>query len=111
MKEEIVYVSGPYRGKTKTQRDINIEKAREAGIKLWEMDYVPLVPHLNTERFDDYCNVPDENYLEGDLILLKRCDSILMIKGWEKSQGALIELEFAKKNGLKVYYSLEEIGK
>jgi hypothetical protein len=38
-----------------------------------------------------------------------RCDAVLMLPGYHRSKGALLELETAKKEGMAVYF-YEEIG-
>jgi hypothetical protein len=45
-----------------------------------------------------------EFYLRMDIRELTFCDSIYILKGWEKSNGANIELNVAKAIGLKIYY-------
>ena len=99
-KMKLLYVAGPYRGDTVT----NIWNARKAAVKLWQWGNAVICPHLNTAHFEYDCGVPDQVYLDGDLEILSRCDSIVMLPGWEKSQGAIGELEFAKALKLKVYY-------
>jgi hypothetical protein len=39
-----------------------------------------------------------------DIRALTFCDSIYMMKGWEESKGANIELKVAKAIGLKIIY-------
>lgn len=47
-------------------------------------------------------------YLRYDLKVLKSCDAIAMLDGWQRSKGAKIELESAKKNGLQVCFFRNE---
>jgi len=96
----LVYVSGPYRGDV----DENITRAAAAAIQVWEAGHAAICPHLNTAYFDDYCRLGEDDYLRGDLEILSRCDAILMIPGWEESEGARAELEFARRQGLLVYH-------
>jgi hypothetical protein len=39
--------------------------------------------------------VPDWRFLVGDIEILKRCDAIVMIPGWRKSEGARKEFDIA----------------
>ena len=48
-------------------------------------------------------------WLEGDLEMMKRCDAVLMVPGWEKSQGAMIEYKVAINRGLPVFCSLVDL--
>ena len=93
---KLVFVSGPYRGDT----DSNIAKARELAIQLWQQGYAVICPHMNTAHFDGLC--PDEVWLEGDIEMLKRCDAIALVDGWEKSIGANAEYKLACELGLEI---------
>jgi len=39
-----------------------------------------------------------------DYELIKMCDAIFMVSGWQKSKGAVSELAFARSLGKKVLY-------
>jgi hypothetical protein len=38
------------------------------------------------------------DYMQHDLCLLKGCDAICLLPGWERSRGARIERSYAKRN-------------
>lgn len=44
------------------------------------------------------------DYMEKDIPILKECDAIYMLKGWDKSKGARIELAIAKADGMDILY-------
>jgi hypothetical protein len=96
----IIYISGKYSGDI----DNNIALARRVAIEVWERGHVALCPHLNTANFEKDCKLEYDDYIKGDLLLIEGCQAILMLPGWEESQGAQIELEYAEKLGLPVYY-------
>ena len=108
---KIIYIAGPYRAKTPWGIEKNIHKARELAAQLVEQCHTlggyPLVPHTNTAHFDGWA--PDQYYLEGTLEIMRRCDALLMINGWENSSGARGELEEAKRLKLPIFYSLEAL--
>jgi len=95
---EVIFISGKYRGNIEE----NIIHAEHVAKRLWQEGYIVVCPHLNTARFDGIC--PDETWLMGYLEILKRCDSIYMLKGWEKSIGAIEELRLAKNTGKRIYW-------
>lgn len=97
---KLVFVSGPYRAETVEQRQSNIMKARAKSIELWKQGYAVICPHMNTAHFDGMC--PDEVWLEGDIEILRRCDVIAMVDGWESSVGAKAELEIAEQLGMEI---------
>lgn len=45
-----------------------------------------------------------DDYMAIDLSLLSRCENIYMLKGWENSEGAKIEKDFAEKNNIAIFY-------
>jgi hypothetical protein len=111
MKDKIIYISGKYSGKTDAETNQNIQKARLMAAKVWELGYPCLCPHTNTSNFEEICSCDYEDYIEGDLTLLSRCDAILLLDNYEDSTGAKIELSQARELNKQVYYSFEELEK
>ena len=44
------------------------------------------------------------DYMDIDIMLLSKCDAIYMLNGWEESEGARQEHEFAEEEGLDIIY-------
>ena len=103
----VLYLAGPYRGDI----DANITAARKVAIELWERGYTVICPHLNTAHFEVDCNLPESEYIRRDLEILSRCDAIVMLPGWEKSEGACAELDYAliDRDDILVYYSADDL--
>ena len=104
-REIVVYISGPYSGKISE----NIQKARTVAIQVWEAGYMVFCPHLNTIHFENDCKCVYEDYLAGDIEIINRCNAVLMVEGWEGSNGATQEYNYAKAYGLPIFYSLAEM--
>jgi len=97
---KIIYVSGRYRARTVFGKIWNIWKARRVAQRLWGEGWIVICPHCNTILFNE--SYP---YITGDCEILRRaCNTIFMLRGWEESEGARIELDTAKKLGLEIYY-------
>jgi len=99
---KIAYIAGPYRADTINGIVQNIRKAEDVAIKYWKKGYAVLCPHKNSSLFDGI--LPDDVWLKGNLEMLKRCDIIVMMQGWEKSKGAITEHELAYDLGIEVVY-------
>lgn len=97
----VVYIAGPYRARTTWRIQQNIRAAQETALRVWKIGAVALCPHANTALFDGEAD--DSVWLDGDLELLRRCDAVVMVNGWEQSQGATSERDFAKELKLPVF--------
>lgn len=96
----LIYVAGPYRAPTAWQREQNIHRARTWGVALAKAGAYPVIPHANTAHFDG--EAEDTLWLAGTLELMRRCDGVLLIDGWDRSSGARAEREEAYRLGLPV---------
>jgi len=102
-RKTIVYIAGPYKGKTEWDVLNNIRAAEKTALKYWRLGYTVICPHKNTALMGGSC--PDKTWLDGDIEILKRCDIIVMVQGWEKSKGAITEHELAYELGIEVIYN------
>jgi len=109
--EERIFVSGPLAAKTEGEVEENIIRASGAYHRLWNMGHWPYCPHRGVtpdmvfyQTHDEY-----ERCLELSVAWLTVCHSILMLEGWEDSEGASYEHEVAQRLKLKVYYSFDEV--
>jgi hypothetical protein len=100
----VIYVAGPYQGKTYSEQRINIAHAMKVAELLWLRGWVVICPHANTAWMDG----ERQMFLDGDLEILSRCDAIFMLKGWRESEGAKAELDLAKRLGLEISYEVNE---
>lgn len=104
---KLVYVAGPFRGPNAWETEQNIRRAEELALKVWRAGYACFCPHSNTRFFDGVA--PNEVWLEGDLVILRRCDALLMTQDFERSTGAKVERDEAVRLNIPVYYSLREL--
>jgi len=100
----VIYVAGPFRGRDAWQISMNIFLAAKAALDVWRAGFTCLCPHLNTAPYQGALN--DETWLEGDMVLITRCDALLLMSHWELSQGARSEKVFAEDQGIPVFFNL-----
>jgi len=96
----LIYVSGPY---STGDIDENIQASRQVAIKLWEMGHAVICPHTNTAHFEQDCTATYEQYIWGDLLIVSRCDAMVMTCGWGESPGANKERDYAIQLNIPVY--------
>lgn len=104
---KVVYIAGPYRSNSISGVVQNIRNAEALAIEVWNSGAVALCPHKNTALFDGIA--PDEIWLQGDMELLRRCDAIILVEGWESSSGTIAEVEYARELGIPLFYSIIDL--
>ena len=92
-----VYISGAISHHDPTERR---EAFRAAEDRLTALGYTAVNP---------FCNGVDDDahwreHMRADIRLLLGCDRIYMLRGWELSKGAKLELDVASSCGIKVMF-------
>jgi hypothetical protein len=105
---KVIYIIGPFRGKTAWDIECNVRRAEEAALEVAQTGAMPLCPHTNSRFFQGQCN--DEFWINGMLELLKRCDAVLLIRGWEKSEGSRGERCYALDHNIPIFYDVCDLG-
>lgn len=106
----VVYVAGPYRGPNRAAIELNIQAAKHVGKLCCVKGWSPLIPHANTAHLDEMLpGTPDEFWLESTLELMRRCDAVVLVPGWENSTGTQGEIAEAAARGIPVYRSLYQL--
>jgi hypothetical protein len=99
----IAYLAGPYRSKTINGIAENIASMRTVAVEVHRSGVFAYAPCINTSFMDGVAS--DEHFLEGNLVMLEKCDCIIMCPGWENSAGAQAELARARVLRLPAFYS------
>lgn len=102
----LIYISGPYSSYWFFGRLLNIYRSWKIAKHLWKAGYAVLCPHTNTAFMDE---IDYGKFIVGDLEMLCRCDSILMLKDWRESKGARLEHSCAESVGMPVFYQVEDL--
>jgi len=103
---KLVYVAGPFRAASAWDIEQNIRSAEELALELWRRGVAVICPHTNTRFFQGAA--PDEVWLKGTLEMLKRCDAVMLVAGWEQSSGSRVEVKVAKELNIPVFERLYE---
>ena len=106
---KVLYISGPF-GNIPDGYDLdhgirhNINEASRYALMAARKGWAPFTPHKNTADFQHVRDLQYPFWMEVCLEFLERSDAILMIPGWERSGGAVRELERAAKVGIPIYF-------
>lgn len=103
MKIRTVYIASPY---SKGDPQANTDRSFDCALDLIEAGFAPYAPlyshYLHLRRPQDY-----RVWTKLDLIWVLKCDALLRLPG--ESSGADEEVQFAKDNGIPVFYSLARL--
>lgn len=89
-----IYIAGPMTGYT----DFNKPAFYEAEQKLLAKGLTVLNPAMTP------LGLTPAQYMDIDLSMVRACDAIYMLKGWENSPGATCERSYARFLNLKILY-------
>jgi hypothetical protein len=110
---KLIYVAGPYHSENPHVIEENILKAKRAALECWDRGWAVICPHANTAGFERFQRPPwkvqQHTWIEGDIEILRRCDAIVMLPGWENSPGSRKEFEAAHLFGLTIYEDLTKV--
>ena len=95
--EVFVYISGQYIGGDLFETEANIAKAKDLAIQLARRGIKFFCPHTHSARFCCYCPEVEKDYwMDLDLTVIRELTNcMVMTKGWEKSEGAQLEMQLA----------------
>lgn len=89
-KKRVIYLSGPMTGLP----EWNFPEFNRVAAKLRALGHTVLNP---AETLGGDTSKPRKFYMRYDIGLLLKCDTIVLLKNWRKSKGALVEVEVAKE--------------
>ena len=97
----IIYISGRITG---LPYPFAVKHFAIAARRLRDLGHHPVNPIYNGLPSD----ATWAEHMRADLAALKACDSICMLRGWERSRGAQIERHVALKRGMPIYTFSED---
>lgn len=107
MRPLVVYIAGPFRGANAWAIECNVRRAETKALDAAGAGFIPLCPHTNTRFF--HGTFSDQFWIDATLELLRRCDAVLLVPGWEASAGTRGEVDAAKRLGIPVFEWLTQL--
>jgi hypothetical protein len=105
-----IYIAGPYTASDPGGHELNTHRAIDAGIAVFHKGHYPYIPHLthyvDLRAKDTGVDLSWSDYIKWDLPWLDVCDALLYLG---KSKGADLELERARQQKKRVFFSASEI--
>ena len=104
-RKPVVYVAGRFRAADGWKINENVFAAEKAGRKVAALGAMPLIPHSIGAHMAG--TEDDTFWLTGTLELMRRCDAVLVLPGYQESQGAMGEIAEAQRIGMPVIMPLD----
>ena len=105
--KKIIYIAGKYRGASTEDIRQNIQKSEGKAAEVWKKGAVAVCPHKNSAFMSGI--IPEEDFINGYLELLLRCDALYLVENWRESSGARLEIEQALKHDIPVLIDSEQL--
>lgn len=105
---KVIYIAGKYSGKNGWEVKKNIMLAEEAAVEVWlTKKAAAICPHANTAHWTDL--LTHQEFIDGDLAIIDRCDAVYFLPGWSDSKGAVLENAHALNKGVPCFFSMLEL--
>lgn len=107
---KLVFISGKLRDTTPELVKVNILLAENTGIELLKGGFVPVIPMTTFSNYHEYlASLGEEGFMRQFIYpILDACSYLIALPNWKDSIGAVMEVNYAEREGIPVYYSVEE---
>lgn len=102
----VVYIAGKCTSANTWETEKNIRRAENLAFAVAEAGAMPVTPHSITRFFHGTLTL---FWYAGTLELMRRCDAIILVPGWETSEGATTEVEQARNRAMPVFERVDEL--
>jgi len=96
-RRRFIYIAGPMSGRIGANEEVFWAAEKELRNNGWRV----INPRNN---FLGHIDLPREHYMRIDLTHVLQADAVYMLRGWETSRGAKLELAVARQLGLDVLF-------
>jgi len=104
-----VYVAGAYSANNVLDVLKNIGRGEKACAELFRLGYAPFCPWHDKSYVTDNCDIDldVDQFYEYSIAWLRVSDCMLVLPGYEQSEGTLVEIEIANSINMPVIYNIE----
>ena len=104
---KVIYVAGRFSAPDQWQRARNVRAAETVAFAVAEVGAMPLNPLANMCNF--FATLTDEFWYDGTLELLRRCDAVILVPGWQGSKGVQREIDETFLRKMPLFERVEQL--
>jgi nucleoside 2-deoxyribosyltransferase len=104
---EVIYIAGPLRGPSAWELEQHTRAAEALALQVWLSGMAALCSHANIRFFQGAAAA--EVFRQGDFELIRRCDALLTVSGWERDPRTSREMQLAHSLGKPVFHSMFDL--
>lgn len=101
----LLYIAGPYRGKSEDEVARNMAQATLLGANLCKSGHFAVCPHAMTNAYllATELEVDDQFWIDMTLAMMECCDAVVLAPGWSESAGTHGEMARAVEMGKPIW--------
>jgi len=109
---KLIFIAGPFKGRIKQPSAMMIERnvrmAEALSLRVWKLGAIPICMHTMNRFFFGELGEEDDIPNAAHRII-DVCDAVITSWGWEFSEGAEDEVQYAHKEGKPVFHSDKDL--
>ena len=109
MRDVLVYISGPMTAKDGYTIEENCAAGIKAYLALLARGIPAFCPHLSGLSPSCWAGLTHAQWLAYDQAILDRCTHVLLLRRWETSAGAQVEIAYAIERGIQCFYAVDDL--
>lgn len=103
----LIYISAPFSAGNNWDFEANVRKAEQVAKVIADNGGVPVSRHSLFKRFSG--TITGSFWINAAVEVMKKCDAVVLLPGWNDSPGASYENTVARENGLQVFTTMAEV--
>lgn len=108
MNKQLIYIAGALRADVPTYIS-NLHRMIVYAEKVRRLGFAVYIPGLDLLQGLVMGDLSFNDYFENSYEILKRCDAVFVVPGWENSEGTKKELKEAQSKGIPIFYTIDEL--
>ena len=104
----LIYISGPFTSQDAKSLQTTTDLASMISLECFKNGWSVISAHKNLIGFVVSEKMSYDRWMYATSAQIAKCDAVLLLPGWEKSKGTIVEVQFCEKMNIPVFDFLKE---